>query len=346
VVLGGLVATAPLIAACAPAAAPSPAPAAASPTPLPPPEVAVVRFAGAGAAGAPPTCDAQLWVVEETLREEGIQAKFGGGLRDGTADFVTVYANFQITGIDAGFPLLVLAGGHTGCIEMWAAPGIRSISDLRGKTYQAFDRVAKFGDRAAAGIFYGFLLSTLAHIGLDPAEMKIVDVPGDHDVERDYREGRSDVITLAVAAGPLMRRNPSRRGSVILDTSVDKPWSQNYCCLLATHRDFAKANPVTVKRVTRAFVRAGDLVASDKKAAVRTGLSRFYKDSKVLTAEVLDETIAMLSYDWREFDPEETVRFFALRLRDAKLVKKSPQQILDEGSDLAYFRQLRKELKA
>jgi NitT/TauT family transport system substrate-binding protein len=345
VVLGGLVATAPLIAACAPAAAPSPAPAAASPTPLPPPETAVVRL-GAGAAGIPPTCDAQLWLVEETLREEGIQAKFGGGLRDGTADFVTVYANYQITGIDAGFPLLVLAGGHTGCIEMWAAPGIRSISDLRGKTYETFDRSVKFGDKTAAGVYHGFVLATLAHIGLDSAELKLVDVPPEQDIEKDYLEGRSDMIVLSVHSGPLMRRNPSRRGSVILDTSVDKPWSQSYCCLLSTHRDFAKANPVTAKRVTRAFVRAADLVASDKKAAVRTGLSRFYKDSKVLTAELLDETIAMLSYDWREYDPEETVRFFALRLRDAKLVKKSPQQILDEGSDLAYFRQLRKELKA
>jgi NitT/TauT family transport system substrate-binding protein len=53
-----------------------------------------------------------------------------------------------------------------------------------------------------------------------------------------------------------------------------------------------------------------------------------------------------MTYDWREFDPEDTLRFYTLRLRDAKLIKKSPQQILDEGSDLAYFRQLRKELKA
>jgi NitT/TauT family transport system substrate-binding protein len=52
------------------------------------------------------------------------------------------------------------------------------------------------------------------------------------------------------------------------------------------------------------------------------------------------------SFDWREFDPEETLRFFALRLSDAKLVKKSPQQIIVEGTDFTYFRQLRKDLRA
>lgn len=298
---------------------------------------------------APPTCDAPYWLIEELLREEGFtDVKFvsGGLLPRLNVDFSAAYANYLVSGIDAGFPFLVVAGGHTGCIELWATPGISSIRDLRGKTYQVFDRFATFGERKAAGIFYGFLLSILAHIGIDPADLKLVDIPANHDSVTDYLEGRSDAIILPVHLGPLMRRNPKRRGSVILDSAVDRPWSQNYCCMLTANRDWAKANPAATKRVTRAFLRASDMVAADRKAAVNKAVEKgFYKANASITAEILLETISMLSYDWRDFDPEETLRFFALRLRDAKQIKMSPQQIIDEGSDLAYFRQLRTELK-
>lgn len=332
------------VAACAPAAPATPgAPRATAAATLPPPETTSVRLP------AIPTCDAPLWLIEETLREEGFtDVTF---VRDGlitreNVDVSSAYANFLITGVDAGFPFTVVAGGHTGCIELWAAPGITSIRDLRGKTIQVFDRIRTFRERKAAGITYGFLVSILAHIGIDPAELKLVDVPDTHDVIKDYLEGHTDAVILLVHQGPLMRRNQKRRGSVILDSTVDKPWSQNYCCLLVVHRDWAKANPVATKRVTRAFLRASDMVAADRKAAVSKAVEKgFYKANAALTPEILLETVGMLSYDWRDFDPEETLRFFALRLRDAKQITKSPQQVIDEGSDLAYFRQLRTELK-
>jgi NitT/TauT family transport system substrate-binding protein len=344
--LGALAVGAPLIAACSPAAAPA-APATSEPkaTALPPPETTVLRLGGI------PTCDCALWIFDDMLRDEGFTelktVTTGGALLRGEADFGSVYANSLVTGVDAGFPLVTVAGEHVGCIELWAAPGISSIRDLRGKKYEVFDRTVTLGDRKAAGLFYGLLLSILAHIGMDPAEMNLVDVPEDRDVTTDYLDAKADVVFLPVHQGPLMRRNPKRRGAVILDSTNDKPWSQNYCCMLTANRDWAKANPVATKRATRAFLRAADVVAKDKKAAVQVAIDKgIYKANKALTPEILFETIEMLSYDWREVDPEETLRFFALRLRDVKLLKRSPQQILDEGADFAYFRQMRKELKA
>jgi NitT/TauT family transport system substrate-binding protein len=44
-------------------------------------------------------------------------------------------------------------------------------------------------------------------------------------------------------------------------------------------------------------------------------------------------------------DPVETLRFFALRLADAKLIKGTPQQLIAQGSDFAYMRELRTALK-
>jgi hypothetical protein len=61
--------------------------------------------------------------------------------------------------------------------------------------------------------------------------------------------------------------------------------------------------------------------------------------------QILNETIAMPSYDWRELDPGENLRFFALRLGDVKLIMSTPQQIIPQGSDVAFMWQLQKELK-
>ncbi|MDP9275167.1 MAG: hypothetical protein M3O99_06200 [Chloroflexota bacterium] len=61
--------------------------------------------------------------------------------------------------------------------------------------------------------------------------------------------------------------------------------------------------------------------------------------------EILNETIAMPSYDWRELDAGQTLRFFALLLGDVKLIMSTPQQIIAQGSDVAFMWQLQKELK-
>ena len=37
--------------------------------------------------------------------------------------------------------------------------------------------------------------------------------------------------------------------------------------------------------------------------------------------------------EWRDFDPEDTLRFYALRLHEAGSVHESPQTIIAEGTD-------------
>src|SRR5713226_6194879 len=49
---------------------------------------------------------------------------------------------------------------------------------------------------------------------------------------------------------------------------------------------------------------------------------------------------------WREYDPEDTVRFYALRLHEVGMIKSSPQKIIAEGTDWRFFNELKKELKA
>jgi NitT/TauT family transport system substrate-binding protein len=48
---------------------------------------------------------------------------------------------------------------------------------------------------------------------------------------------------------------------------------------------------------------------------------------------------------WREYDPEDTVRFYALRLHEAGMIKTSPQKLIAQGTDWRFLTALKKELK-
>jgi NitT/TauT family transport system substrate-binding protein len=48
---------------------------------------------------------------------------------------------------------------------------------------------------------------------------------------------------------------------------------------------------------------------------------------------------------WREYDPEDAVRFYALRLYEGGMIKSSPQKILAQGTDWRFLNELKKELK-
>jgi NitT/TauT family transport system substrate-binding protein len=48
---------------------------------------------------------------------------------------------------------------------------------------------------------------------------------------------------------------------------------------------------------------------------------------------------------WRIYDPEDAVRFYALRLREAGMIKSTPQRLIAEGTDWRFLNELKKELK-
>jgi NitT/TauT family transport system substrate-binding protein len=48
---------------------------------------------------------------------------------------------------------------------------------------------------------------------------------------------------------------------------------------------------------------------------------------------------------WRDYEPEDTLRFYALRLREAGMVKSTPQKIIADGADWSFLDQVKRELK-
>jgi NitT/TauT family transport system substrate-binding protein len=48
---------------------------------------------------------------------------------------------------------------------------------------------------------------------------------------------------------------------------------------------------------------------------------------------------------WREADPEDTLRFHALRLHEVGMIKTSPQKLITQGTDWRFFNELKREMK-
>jgi NitT/TauT family transport system substrate-binding protein len=49
---------------------------------------------------------------------------------------------------------------------------------------------------------------------------------------------------------------------------------------------------------------------------------------------------------WREYDPADTLRFYALRLHEAGMIQSSPNALIAEGTDWRFVNELKRELKA
>jgi NitT/TauT family transport system substrate-binding protein len=342
---GATVAAGAALASCAPSGAAS-----GGTKELPPPETTTVRIV------SPFACDPPLWLAKPFLLEEGftdVQYVSGSGRpRDWAtsraADFGGGHPEEVVAALDAGAPMAVLASIHSGCQEVWVAPGITGFRDLRGK------RIAVF-HKNTEDQFFNFFATTLAYAGIDPVkDVNFFEMGPDMGYEammKAFTDGRSDAFLAAADGAAGLRRSPRLGSTKILDQSTDKPWSQYVCCMLVAQRDWTRQNPAATKRATRAIMRAADATVKDLPRAAHEGATGHFQallqhPTALSDEQILSETIAMPSYNWRELDPEDTLRFFALRLGDVKLIKSTPQQIIDRGSDVAYMRQLRTQLKA
>ena len=95
-------------------------------------------------------------------------------------------------------------------------------------------------------------------------------------------------------------------GHVLVNTTTDKPWSQYFCCMIASTKEFVHRNPVATKRAVRALLKATDLCASDPEGVARLLIERnvpqFYDWHY---DKVLQEVKDIPYGQWREFDPED-----------------------------------------
>ena len=301
-----------------------------------PPETTTIRLAK-----NPSLCIAPQYVAEELLRAEGFTdvryVMSDAGLRQskaiasGEIDLTLHFSAPLLIPIAAGEKITIIAGVHVGCFELFGNERVRSIVDLKGKTVGVPD----------LGTSPHIFVATLAaHVGLDPVkDINWVRSPSIAPMQL-FADGKIDAW-LGFPPGPQELR-ARKIGHVIVNSSVDRPWSQYYCCMLAGNRDFVRKNPFATKRVLRAVLKATDFCVSDRAGAARRMVDRGFTTQYDYALQTLNE----VPYNkWRDYDPEDTIRFFSLRLREAGMIKSAPNKIIADGTDWRFLNELKRELK-
>jgi NitT/TauT family transport system substrate-binding protein len=291
----------------------------------------------------PSICVAAQYVAEEFLRAEGFTdvqyikkstpKDIEPALASGEIDVGLHFAAPNIVRIEAGDPTVILSGAHVGCFELFGTDRVRAIRDLKGKSVA----VSSLGDPA-----HIFLSSMVAFVGLNPRK----DINWvTHPVAESMRllaEGKVDGF-LGFPPQPQELR-AKKIGHVVVNSMMDKPWSQYFCCMVTANKEFVRKNPVATKRALRAILKGADVCAREPERVARFLVDKGYTKNYDYALQTMKE-MQMAYGVWRDYDPADTLRFYALRLHEAGMIKSTPQKIIAQGTDWRFLRELRKELK-
>lgn len=298
-----------------------------------PPEITTIRLTKIQG-----VCVAPQFVADELLKIEGftrieyvevpldvLHASVGTDRVDISMGFIARY----LLELHLEMPITLLAGVHVGCFELFGTNRVTAIRDLKGKTV---------GVPALGSSHHLFIASMAAHVGVD-AKRDINFVA--HPIAESARLLAEEKVDALMGFPPVPQEMRERKiGRVIVNSGLDRPWSQYFCCVVAGNREFVRRNPVATKRALRAILKAANFCAAEPEAAARLMAGQGYAYEHAL------QTMKEIQYArWRDYDVEDSVRFYALRLREAGFVKSTPATIIAQNTDWRYFNELKRELK-
>ena len=303
----------------------------------PPPETTTLRLIQ-----VPSICRSPQYVAEPLLRSEGFSdvryvrksgsAEVGPAVASGEIDISMGFVGPLLMAIDQGQPLVILGPGHVGCFELFGNDRVRAIRDLKGKRVA----IPAWGTSSQ----HTFVAAMVSYVGLDPRkDIDWVTTPPSESL-RLFADGKIDAL-IALPPEPQELR-AKKIGRVIVNSAVDQPWSQYFCCLVVGNRNFVRKHPIAAKRALRGILKAADVCALDPETAARALVDKGFAERYDYALQTLKE----IPYrKWREYDVEDTVRFYSLRLHEAGLIKSSPKKIIAQGTDWRFLDELKKELK-
>jgi NitT/TauT family transport system substrate-binding protein len=297
------------------------------------PEVTAIRLGW-----YPNICGAPLDIAEDLLQAEGfadiryIPDLPVDAVARGDIDFDLETAAWVAYQVDAGEPITALAGLHPGCYELFAHEPVETISDLKGKRVGIAQQLGQSGH---------LLLTVIAaQVGLDPhQDIRWTASPTASPMEL-FANSEVDAFLAWPPEGQELRAR--KIGRMILSLGTDKPWSQYFCCIPFGNREFVRDHPVATKRFLRAILKAADICASEPERTAQRLVDLEFTERYDYALQMLTE----IPYaSWREFDPEDALRFYALRLHEVNMIKSTPQEIIAEGTDWRFLNELKRELK-
>ncbi len=178
-------------------------------------------------------CWAGAYLAGELLRAEGFtDVRYVQGdpkvdqsvwIARGDTDFSPNHPPLHIMSIDAGVPIKLLAGLHSGCFELIANVNVRSVADLRGK---------RVGVELLNSSEHTMLTLIAAYVGLDPAK-DIQWIAERRNPARLFLEGKVDAFHRHATAAAGTARQENRP----CDPQHDhrSPWSQQFCCMISAY---------------------------------------------------------------------------------------------------------------
>lgn len=302
----------------------------------PPPETTTLRLVRTRS-----ICQVPQYVAKELLRGEGFtdvqylerEGSVGNyeALASGEAQISMTFVTPLLTRIDAGDPIVMLAGGHVGCFELYATDRVRAIRDLKGKTVAVHE---------LGGAEHLFLASMLAYVGLNPRNDVTWVTYSPRDSIRMLAEKKIDAFLPFPTVNFELREK--KIGHVVVNSALDRPWSQYFCCMISGNKEFVQKYPVATKRAVRAILKAADLCASEPDRAARLLVDGGFSNRVDYARQLLRD----IPYGrWRNYHPEDTVRFYALRLHEVGMLKSDPKKLIAQGTDWRFLNELKKELK-
>ena len=301
----------------------------------PPPETTRIRLSQVAG-----ICVAPQYVVKELLPGEGfrdIQYVFTGvypypAFASGAVDISLAFVAPFLVELEAGAPITLLAGVHAGCFELFGTGRIRAIRDLKGKSV---------GVPSMGSAHHLFLASMAAYVGLDPRKDINWFV---HEVAHSTALLADRKVDALMAFPPVPQELREKNiGHVIVNSTTDRPWSHYFCCVVVANREFVRKHPVASKRALRAILKATDICAVEPDRAAQIivdgGFTKEYRYALQTMKEVRYAS-------WREYDVEDSLRFYALSLHDIGMIKTNPNKIIAQGTDWRFLRELKKEMKS
>ncbi|HEY7427307.1 MAG TPA: ABC transporter substrate-binding protein [Gemmataceae bacterium] len=265
------------------------------------------------------TCEPPIFVAYENgfFQEEGLDVELvktdWNTMRDGLADgrFHASYSfiMYLMKPMEMGLDLKLTGGIHTGCLRIQAATktDIKTVADLKDK---------RVGVTHMGSPPFLFASRVLAAKGIDPKnEVEWVTMPSDA-MAKNLDQGRIDALASAEPIGTMLMAGNKVR--TVCDQAADAPYDDEYCCIVVVNGKFAREDPTTAAKVTRALLKGAKWVGVNPAAAAKLAVEKNYVAA---TIEINTQAIAMLKFEPGVAKARRDVRTAALEMKKAGFLK-------------------------
>ena len=229
----------------------------------------------------PGTCQAPIFVAHELgfFKKEGLDSELilsefdvqKEQLATGKIEAVSGLLDKWLKPMEQGLDIKFSAGIHFGCLQILVPidSPIKSVKDLKGKRIG----VPVIGDGPTV-----FASRVLVKYNLNPkSDVQWVAFP---QQMLELAMERKDIDAMSLGDPLTEIAVQQGKARALVNESLDAPWKNDYCCLVALNGAFAQRDPRTAAAITRAILNASIWVREHPREAASLMIEKGYIPSK------------------------------------------------------------------